>query len=99
MRISYIISMAVLLVVTVVCGAQSKGVVVDYNNPQTYVIGGVTVEGNHHFSKEQIVQVTGLREGMEVTVPSEQLSQIVKRLWLQRFFEDVSLQVDSLERP
>ena len=76
---------------------ESKGgVEVDYNNPKKYIIGGVTVEGNHHFSQEQIVQVTGLREGMEVTVPSEQLSQIVKRLWLQRFFEDVSLQVDSL---
>ena len=88
--------MAVLLVVTVVCGAQSKGVVVDYNNPQTYVIGGVTVEGNNHFSQEQILQVTGLHKGMEVTVPSETFSSIVNRLWLQKFFEDVAVSVDSI---
>ena len=96
MRISYIISMAVLLLVTAVCVAQSKGVVVDYNNPQKYVIGGVTVEGNNHFSQEQILQVTGLREGMEVTVPSETFSSIVNRLWLQKFFEDVAVSVDSI---
>ena len=96
MRISYIISMAVLLLVTAVCVAQSKGVVVDYNNPQKYVIGGVTVEGNNHFSQEQILQVTGLRKGMEVTVPSETFSSIVNRLWLQKFFEDVAVSVDSI---
>ena len=96
MRISYIISMAVLLLVTAVCVAQSKDVVVDYNNPQKYVIGGVTVEGNNHFSQEQILQVTGLREGMEVTVPSETFSSIVNRLWLQKFFEDVAVSVDSI---
>ncbi len=96
MRMSYIISIAILSVVTVVCGAQSKDVVVDYNNPQKYVVGGVSVEGNNHFSQEQIIQVTGLREGMEVTVPSETFSSIVNRLWLQRFFEDVAVSVDSI---
>ena len=72
------------------------GVEVDYNNPKQYIVGGVKVEGNHHFSPEQILQVTGLSKGREITVPSEELSMIVKRLWLQRFFEDVSLQIDSL---
>ena len=96
MRISYIISTALLLVVSLVCGAQGKNVVVDYNNPQKYIIGGVSVEGNKHFSPEQILQVTGLQKGMEVTVPSETFSSIVNRLWMQKFFEDVAISVDSL---
>ena len=74
----------------------AQDVVVDYNNPKKYIVGGVSVEGNNHFSPEQIIQVSGLREGMEVTVPSESLSSIVDRLWLQRFFEDVAISVDSL---
>ena len=77
--------------------AQSGGeIVVDYNNPKKYVVGGVKVEGNNHFSESQILQVAGLHEGMEVTAPSEQLSSIVNRLWLQRFFEDVAVVVDSI---
>ena len=82
MRISYIISTALLLVVSLVCGAQGKNVVVDYNNPQKYIIGGVSVEGNKHFSPEQILQVTGLQKGMEVTVPSEAMSGIVQLPYL-----------------
>ena len=74
----------------------SKGVVVDYNNPKKYIVGGVGVEGNNYFSPEQILQITGLREGMEVTVPSEEMSSIVNRLWMQRYFEDVALVVDSI---
>ena len=72
------------------------GVTVDYNNPKKYVVGGVTLEGNEHFSKEQILQLTGLQAGMEVTVPSEEMTNIVKRLWGQRFFDDVSVEIDSL---
>ena len=73
-----------------------KDVVVDYNNPKKYIVGGVEVEGNTYYSSEQIIQVSGLREGMEVTVPGEDMSSIVNRLWLQRYFEDVTLAIDSI---
>ena len=70
---------------------------VDYNRPKKYVVGGIAAEGNHYFSDEQIVSQTGLQPGMEVTVPSEEISNIVKRLWLQRFFEDVAVNIDSVK--
>ena len=76
------------------------GFEVDYNRPQKYILGGVSVEGNHYFTESQIVQLTGLQEGMEITIPSDALSSIVTRLWGQRFFEDVGVEVDrfSAER-
>ena len=70
--------------------------VVDYNSPRKYVVGGVKVKGNTYFSDPQIIQLSGLQEGNEVTVPSEQVSAIVERLWLQRYFQDVSISIDSL---
>ena len=78
--------------------AQTSGsdVVVDYNNPKKYIVGGVKVEGNTYYSSDQIIQVSGLRKGLEVTVPSEDMSAVVNRLWLQRYFEDVSLTIDSI---
>ena len=65
--------------------AQEQQAEVDYNKPRKYVIGGVSVEGNTYFSTQQIVSITGLQKGMEVTVPGEDLSDIVRRLWLQRY--------------
>ena len=76
--------------------AMAQGVEVDYNNPKKYIVGGVKVEGNNYFSPDQITQIAGMQPGMEVTVPSEELSSIVDRLWLQSFFEDVAIVVDSL---
>ena len=87
---------ALMLSLPVFAQLSGKDVEVDYNNPKKYVVGGVRVEGNNYFAQEQILQITGLQKGMEVTVPGEELSSIVNRLWLQRYFEDVAIAVDSL---
>ena len=76
--------------------AQEGGVEIDYNRPVKYIVGGVSVEGNNYFNSQQIIQLTGLQKGMELTVPSDDVTGIVRRLWLQRFFEDVSLTIDHL---
>ncbi len=75
---------------------QSAAFNVDYNNPQEFILGGVKVEGNTYLGRDQILQLAGLREGMNITIPGDQVSAIVNRLWQQRYFQDVSIQVDSL---
>lgn len=77
-------------------GQQADGIEVDYSNPKKYIVGGVSVEGNHYYSSSQIVQLTGLSKGMEITIPGDDISSIVRRLWAQRYFKDVALKVDSL---
>ncbi len=74
----------------------SNGVVVNYEKPTTYVVGGIDVEGVKYLSKDQLKALTGLKEGQRVKVPSEEMTAIVKRIWLQRYFEDVALSIDSL---
>ena len=98
MRISRIVSVSLLLLMSLSAWAQQSGedIVVDYNKPRKYIVGGVSVEGNNYFSSDQILQNAGLRKGMEVTVPSEEMTSIVNRLWLQRYFEDVAVVVDSI---
>ena len=89
----------ILLLLFLVCAGVpvlAQGVEVDYNNPKKYVIGGVKVEGNQHTSSDRIVQISGLQEGLEVTVPSDEMTSVVKRLWLQRYFEDVAVVIDSI---
>ena len=94
MRVKQILLLLLLTLAAVPAVAQ--GVEVDYNNPKKYIVGGVRVEGNHYFSPDQIIQISGLQKGLEVTVPSEEMSSIVNRLWLQKYFEDVAVVIDSL---
>ena len=98
MRISKIVLASLLLLLTVSAWGQQNegGVTIDYNRPKKYIVGGVGVEGNNYLSPDKILQVTGLQEGMEVTVPSEEMTSIVSRLWLQKYFEDVAVVVDSI---
>ena len=98
MRICRIVFLMLLLAVSAPLWAQQSGsdIEVDYNNPKKYIVGGVTLEGNEYLSPDQILQVAALQKGMEVTVPSEELSNIVSRLWMQRYFEDVAVSVDSI---
>ena len=85
-----------LLLTLMAVPAMAQEVEVDYNNPKKYIVGGVKVEGNHYFSPEQIIQISGLQPGIEVTAPGEEMSSIVSRLWLQKYFEDVAVVIDSL---
>ncbi len=77
--------------------AQSQEeIVVDYNTPRSYVVAGVNVDGNTYYSDQQITQLSGLQEGASVTIPGDEISSALNRLWLQRYFEDVAIRVDSL---
>jgi len=69
---------------------------VDFGSPKKYIVGGVIVEGNSYIKADQIIQVSALDKGDEITVPSEDVSTIIKRLWAQRYFEDVALSIDHL---
>ncbi len=95
MRLLKIILPLISLALPLAASAQG-GFEVDYANPKKYVIGGMKVEGNSYFSDQQILQQTGLRAGMSVNIPGEEISGIVSRLWHQRYFEDVAVSLDSL---
>ena len=98
MKLRNILLPAVLSVLGTAAFAQTgrDGIEIDYNAPKTYVVAGVGVEGNQYFGSQQIINLTGLQKGMVVTIPGEEMSSIVERIWLQRYFEDVAMVVDSL---
>ena len=73
-------------------------VVVDYNNPKKYILANVDVKGVQLISKEQILSNTGLAIGDEVEIPGDDLSLIVKRLYMQRAFSNIEIGIDSLRR-
>lgn len=88
-----------LLLPCVLCAQEVLGgqsVEIDYSNPKTYIVGGINVSGIKYINPDQVIAITGLRNGEKITVPSDDLSAILKRIWLQRAFSTVALYVDSL---
>lgn len=59
MRFSRLATLAFAFLLALPSWAQQSGkdVVVDYNNPKKYIVGGVHVEGNEYLAPEQIIQI------------------------------------------
>ena len=70
--------------------------VVDYQNPKTYTLKGIKVEGTGYLNAERIIGLTGLDAGDQVEIPGDVITDIMNRLWLQRKFSDVGFYIDSL---
>ncbi len=75
---------------------QKTNIVVDYNSPKEYVIGGLEVSGIQYLGKDQILSLTGLSVGDKITIPGEDISAIIKRIYMQKYFSDVSVHIDSV---
>lgn len=69
---------------------------VDYDNPKTYIIGKIKVTGIKYLSEDQIVSFTGLSKGDKITIPGTDVSDILKRIWAQRYFSDAGIYIDSV---
>lgn len=98
MRRFYKISgiLAAIFMLPCVLNAQNNLPEFSYSSPKKYIVGGVKVDGNTYFSDNQIIQLSGLFRGTRITVPGEDISNVVNRLWAQRYFKDVSISADSL---
>ena len=68
----------------------------DYSEPKQYKIGAVNVIGAERRDGNAIKSITGLREGKTITLPSQELTNGIKKLWNLGLFSDVSLVLDSL---
>ena len=73
-----------------------SSVEVDYNSPQTYVVGGIRISGTKYLGENQLLSVLGIRPGDTVTVPGDEISAAVKRIWLQGAASTLGFYVDSL---
>ena len=90
---------ALLAIAAFSAAAQDTGagaVDVDYNNPQKYVVGGIRVTGIKYLGENQLLAVLGIHPGDVVTVPGDDVSAAVKRIWLQGAASTIGFYVDSL---
>ncbi|MCL2132712.1 MAG: outer membrane protein assembly factor BamA [Bacteroidales bacterium] len=66
------------------------------NNPQQYVIADIAVEGIKYINPEQILSFTGFVKGDTITLPSEDISFALKKLWAQRYFSDIAIYASKI---
>ena len=70
---------------------------IKYNNGKKYTLGSVSVLGNTSFNEQTIIAYSGLRKGSEITVPGEDISNAIKKLWKSKLFSDIEVYVAKIE--
>ena len=87
-KILLTISTAILLFISTSLQAQ-----VDYMNPKKYTIADITVSGIEFLSKDALIVLSGLQIGQEITIPGDEISNAINKLWKQGFFSDVKISI------
>ncbi len=82
-----------LLLFTTVTKAQETS----YEDGKSYILGGLEVTGIKSYNEQTVKTYTGLRVGQPITIPGEQISSIINKLWGLELFSDISFYITNIE--
>lgn len=68
---------------------------VDYNKPKRYILGPIRVEGADNFDHQAVKLIAGLRQGEEIMIPSDKVSNAIKNLWDEGLFSSVEIEMEK----
>ncbi|MDX9696772.1 MAG: POTRA domain-containing protein [Bacteroidales bacterium] len=65
--------------------------VIDYKKPKSYIIKDITVSGVKYLDHNILVTLSGLLINRPITVPGEDVTRAVEKLWKQGLFSDIKI--------
>ena len=68
------------------------GIAVDYSNPQTYEIGGITTSGSAGLDQ----RLLPFHVGEEIEIPGDKISETIKKLWNTGIYENIRISVTKV---
>ena len=66
-------------------------IVISYTTPEELTIGGITISGAEFLDANALISVTNLKVGDKLTIPGEQVSIAIKKLWDQGLIGDIQV--------
>ncbi|MBO4602177.1 MAG: outer membrane protein assembly factor BamA [Salinivirgaceae bacterium] len=95
---SRIIVAIILILSAVQAFAQSASdIKIDYSKPKEYEIGGISVSGVKYLNQTVLVNLSGLQVGQKITVPGDDITNALNKLWKHGLFGDVQLSVTNIQ--
>ena len=68
-----------------------------FEQGRPYILKKVTVTGKVTYNEQTIVTFAGLEKGQRITVPGEEISNSIKKLWKLGLYDNVNYYVDKIE--
>lgn len=64
--------------------------------PEKYVLGGITVDQVQGFDQDILRNISGLTEGKMYDIPGADITAAIRKYWEQKLFSNVSVTADSI---
>ena len=90
----YSIVLITFFLITNVVGQSKKA---DYLSPKDYIIAGIVVDGIRNLDHNQIISKSGLIRGNKVTIPGDDITQAIQKLWKEKLFSDIQIFVEKTQ--
>lgn len=68
---------------------------VDYQNPKSYEIGPIRVDGADNYDHQAIRLISGLKTGEQIVIPSDKFTKAIKNLWKEELFSNAEIFVEK----
>ncbi|MFS4493578.1 outer membrane protein assembly factor [Maribacter sp. 2308TA10-17] len=68
-----------------------------YENGKKYVLGGIEVTGLQSYNEQTVKTYTGLRVGQPITIPGDQISAVLNKLWGLELFSNLEFYITNIE--
>ncbi|NAY92282.1 outer membrane protein assembly factor BamA [Muricauda sp. JGD-17] len=89
----YLALLIPLLLFTVQTFAQDTS----FEDGKRYILGGLEVTGLQSYNEQTVKTYTGLRVGQPITVPGDEISAVIKKLWSLELFSNVEMYYTKIE--
>ena len=68
-----------------------------FEDGKKYILGGLEVTGLQSYNEQTVKTYTGLRVGQAITVPGDEISAVIKKLWSLELFSNVEMFYTKIE--
>ena len=69
----------------------------DYANPREYEIGEITISGKNNYEDYVLIGFSGLKVGEKILIPSDAITNVIRRFWKQGLFSILKQRLFRLE--
>ena len=70
--------------------------IIDYTQPKDYVLAGISIQGIDNLSKTTIKDISGLKKNQIISIPGNDISIAINKLWKQNLFSDIKIEYDKI---
>lgn len=68
-----------------------------YEDGKRYILGGLEVTGLQSYNEQTVKTYTGLRVGQPITLPGDQISAVINKLWGLELFSSIDFYITNVE--